>query len=118
MRQTGIFAACGLVALQDWQEQLRSDHDNAAFLAQELAGIPGIQIEPELVETNILRFTVEPKPRKRGGVDYRKFVGRLREEHQVLCNAGFANDNVRFVTHRDVSREHCEKALKAVKSLI
>ena len=58
MRQTGIFAACGIVALEDWQEHLTRDHENAAFLAQELASIPGIINEPSEVETNILRFHV------------------------------------------------------------
>ena len=56
MRQTGIFAACGLVALEDWEEYLVTDHDNAQFLANELALIQGIEVDPSLVETNILRF--------------------------------------------------------------
>ena len=51
-------------------------------------------------------------------LDYRKFAGLLRDDHNILCNAGFANDNVRFVTHRDVSRDQCEKALKAVKTIL
>ena len=56
MRQSGIFAACGLVALEDWQEKIKIDNDNASFLAKELASIPGILIDPETVETNIVRF--------------------------------------------------------------
>ncbi len=42
MRQTGIFAACGLIALEDWQEHLQLDHENAKFLANELAMIEGV----------------------------------------------------------------------------
>ena len=60
MRQTGVFAACGVIALEDWQEKLAEDHSNAAFLANELAEIPGIIINPDHVETNILYFTFEP----------------------------------------------------------
>ena len=67
--------------------------------------IPGIEIDPTVVETNILRYHIEKKALKRIKCDYKKFVGRLKEDHGVLCNAGFANDNVRFVTHRDVSRK-------------
>ena len=80
--------------------------------------MPGILIDPSIVETNILRFTVAPKVMRRLKCNYRQFVGKLSEDHGVLCNAGFANDNVRFVTHRDVSRKQCEQALKAVKTLI
>lgn len=75
-------------------------------------------VEPELVETNILRFTVKPSVMRKMKLDYRKLSARLREEHLVLCNAGFANDNVRFVTHGDVSTEQCKKAVKAVKTVL
>ena len=84
------------------------DNQNAAFLAHELAEIPGLVIDPLSVETNILRFEFDAKTKRRLKTDYVKFVGRLKEEEKILCNAGFANDNIRFVTHRDVSRKQCE----------
>jgi len=118
MRQTGVFAACGLVALEDWQEYLQKDHENAAFLAHELATIPGVMIDPTVIETNILRFSIDPKVCKKKKMDHRAFAARLKEEFGVLCNPGFANDNVRFVTHRDVSRSQCEQALSAVKAIL
>ena len=80
MRQTGVFAACGLVSLMDWQEKLTKDNLNAAWLAQELASIEGVLIEPELVETNILRFRFKPSVLKNTVGGYRGFVGRLKEE--------------------------------------
>ncbi len=49
--------------------------------------------------------------------DYHGFVGRLKEEESILANSGFANDYVRFVTHRDVSKAQCEKVIKVVKRM-
>ena len=57
------------------------------------------------METNILRFEFDQKTKRRLKTDYKKFAGQLKEEEHILCNAGFANENIRFVTHRDVSRE-------------
>src|SRR5947207_2164708 len=54
MRQAGVLAAAGLVALQESPQRLHEDHENARFLAESLAGIPGIQIDPRKVATNIL----------------------------------------------------------------
>ena len=50
-------------------------------------------------------------------LDYRGFSTKMKENEDILCNAGFNNDYIRFVTHRDVSREACEKAIRAVKNL-
>ena len=60
MRQTGVLASCGIVALQNWQEKLAEDNENAAFMAHELAEIKGVKIDSSQVETNILYFTFEP----------------------------------------------------------
>ena len=89
----------------DWQEKIAEDNLNAAFMANELAEIKGIRIDPVSVETNILRFEFEDSLMKKMRCDYHQFAARLKEEENILCNSGFANDNIRFVTHRDVSRE-------------
>ena len=83
-----------------------------------MATIPGVETDPSIVETNIMRFTLDRKIMRRLKVDYRGFSGLLREGYGISCNAGFSNDNLRFVTHRDVSRADCEKAIKAVKALV
>ena len=70
MRQTGVFASCGLVSLMDWQEKITQDNLNAAYLAEELASIPGIRIDPTTVETNILRFEFEDSLMKHMRCDY------------------------------------------------
>ena len=60
MRQTGVLSACGLVSFMDWQDKLLVDNKNAAFLACELTEITGIQIDASKVETNIVRFKIDP----------------------------------------------------------
>ena len=54
---------------------------------------------------------------KKMKLDYRGFSTKMKEDQEILCNAGFNNDYIRFVSHRDVSREQCEKAVRAVKNL-
>ena len=95
----------------DWEEKLTADNVNAAWLAQEFGEIKGIIVNPDEVETNILRFNFTPKALRRMNCDYFKFRDRLKEEHHILANAGFGNNYMRFVTHRDVSRAHCEKVI-------
>lgn len=92
------------MALEDWREFMRKDHENARYLINELASIKGVITDPSTVETNILRFEIEPKYLNKIKCDYRGFRDRMKSEYGVLCNAGFGNDNMRFVTHRDVSR--------------
>ena len=67
----GILAAPALVSLMDWQDKLTVDNQNAAFLAHELAEIPGVVIDPLTVETNILRFEFDPKTKRRLKTDYK-----------------------------------------------
>ena len=102
----------------DWEERLTADNLNAAWLAQELGEIKGIIVNPDEVETNILRIQFEPKTMKQLNFDYFKFRDRLKEDHKILANAGFANNYMRFVTHRDVSRADCEKLVRSVKQLV
>ena len=118
MRQIGHLAACGLVSLMDWQEKLLIDNRNAAFMASELYDIPGVKIDPNEIETNIVRFTIDPSHLRKKKLDYFKVRDHLKEDHEILCNAGFLNDNIRFVTHRNLDRKDCEKAVKAMRNLL
>jgi threonine aldolase len=107
MRQSGILAAAGLVALEESPAKLLIDHANARFLAEGLAAIPGIQIDPKSVETNIVVFDVSASGHAPADVST-----RLRQRG-VLMNA--INDRcVRAVTHYDVDRNQCAQALEAV----
>lgn len=100
MRQTGILSACGLVSLMDWEEKLLLDNQNAKFLATELASIPGVLIDPDTVDTNIVRFKIDDRVLKKIKLDHNGLKMKLREDHQILCTSGFHNNNIRLVTHR------------------
>jgi threonine aldolase len=107
MRQSGLLAAACLVALEESPAKLVTDHANAKFLAEGLAQITGIQIDPAKVETNIVVFDVSATGHAPADIS-----ARLRERG-ILMNA--INDRcVRAVTHYDVTRAQCAEALAAV----
>ena len=110
MRQAGILAAAGLIALEQGPEKLAQDHENAKFLAQGLAEIPGIKIDPAKVQTNIL--ICDTSASGLTGAD----LSRKLAERNVLASA-YGPYIIRFVTHLDVSREQCAEALKIVASI-
>jgi threonine aldolase len=111
MRQAGVLAAPGLIALEQMPARLHEDHANARFLAEGLARIEGMKIDPRRVQTNILIFDVTGT-----GQDGAAF-SRLLKTRGVLANAVSAAA-VRFVTHYDVSRAGCETALGACEEIV
>ncbi|HET9320360.1 MAG TPA: GntG family PLP-dependent aldolase [Bryobacteraceae bacterium] len=110
MRQAGVLAAAGLIALEEHPRLLRRDHENARFLAQALAKIPGISIDPRAAETNILIFDVSGT-----GLSTAEFSARLKSRG-VLFN-GVNTREMRIVTHYDVNRAGCETALEAIEQV-
>ena len=108
MRQSGVLAAAGLIALEKMPARLKEDHDNARTLAEGLAEIKGIRIDAKKVRTNILVFNVAGT-----GMDTGEFSRKLAAQN-VLA-AGIDQEQMRFVTHNDVSREDCGKVLEAVR---
>jgi threonine aldolase len=110
MRQAGILAAAGLIALEKMPLRLHKDHDNAQMLAQGLAQIGGIKIDPKKVQTNILVFNITGT-----GMSTADFSRKLAEKN-VLA-AGIDPENMRFATHMDVSRDDCQKTLEVVRSI-
>jgi threonine aldolase len=111
MRQAGVLAAAGIIALEEGPKRLQIDHDNAQLLAQKLAAISGIALDPAKVQTNIVIFSVKPSGRSSS-----VFLEQLRE-HGVLA-VPVDNDRVRMVTHLDVSRADIEKAAKRVAATV
>ena len=110
MRQGGILAAAGLIALEQGPQKLRRDHANARFLAEGLAQIPGIKIDPDKVQTNILICDI-------GGTGMTsEELSRRLAERNVLAN-GVGPQLIRFVTHLDVSRAQCAQALEIISSI-
>lgn len=110
MRQAGILAAAGLIALEKMPLRLHEDHANAQMLAQGMAQIGAIKIDPRKVQTNILVFNITGT-----GMNTADFSRKLAEKN-VLA-AGIDPENMRFATHMDVSREDCEKTLEVVRGI-
>ena len=110
MRQAGVLAAAGLIALEEHPSLLRRDHENARWLAGKLAKIPGIAIDLKKVETNILIFDVSGT-----GLSTSEFSTRLKS-HGVLFN-GINGREMRIVTHYDVDRASCEQALETIEQV-
>jgi threonine aldolase len=111
MRQVGVLAGAGLVALEEGPKLLPIDHQNAQLLAQGLARIPGIQIDPAKVQTNIVIFDV-------GSTRFNaaQLVEKL-DQRQVLTGA-VDGTRIRVVTHRDVSRAGCEQAVRVIGEVV
>ncbi|SFG68702.1 L-threonine aldolase [Desulfotomaculum arcticum] len=109
MRQAGILAAAGLVALGS-VNRLAEDHVHAKMLAQSLAGIPGVQVDLNKVQTNIIVADVSGT-----GMTSEEFVSVL-EQRGVLAIT-FGPTLIRLVTHRDVSREDVEYAIDVINNI-
>jgi threonine aldolase len=107
LRQAGIVAAAGLYALDHNVERLAEDHENARVLAEGLAELPGIDLDPADVETNIVVFEFEDAP----------WLCSELERMGVRMGA-MRPDLVRAVTHLDVDRAEIETALSAARTIL
>lgn len=114
MRQAGVLAAAGLIALEQGPGRLQEDHDNAQALARWLSAIPGIGLDPSKVHTNIVIFSVNGSGG--GGFSSGEFLTMLAG-HSVLAVPVDA-ERVRMVTHLDVSRSDVETAADAVRAVM
>jgi threonine aldolase len=107
MRQSGIVAAAGLYALENHVERLADDHARAKRLAEGLAEMPSVVLDPATVETNIVIFGVPDAP---------AFCAALEREDVGMLPVG--PDRVRAVTHLDVDDAGIERALQAAKGAL
>ena len=108
MRQVGVLAAAGLIALEESPKGLANDHANAQLLAQKLAGIDGVRVNK--VETNIVIFHLPP------GVSPRETSDALRTRGVLLNPVN--NTFMRALTHYDVTREQCLEAAEALDEVL
>jgi threonine aldolase len=108
MRQAGVLAAAGLIALEESPKCLKADHANARLLAERLKEIDGVIVRP--VETNIVIFDLPAEISPADTVEALKARG-------VLMNA-VNNRFMRAVTHYDVSREQCTEAVDALEDIV
>ena len=105
MRQVGVLAAAGLIALHEGPALLATDHRRAKRLAEHCVGLPGLAIDPRLVETNIVIVQVPKR-------DPSELVRALAEQNVKSLVVG--KDKVRFVLHRDLTDAHIEQCLLAL----
>jgi len=106
MRQAGVLAAAGLIALEQGPKRLHEDHANARLLAVALANLEGVEIDLDAVETNIVIF------RLAGERSAAELTARLKARGILMSAVG--PSAVRMVTHLDVSRGDCITAAEAL----
>jgi len=109
MRQAGILAAAGLIALRKGPARLPEDHENAAHLARALAEIRGIDLDPASVRTNIVIFRLTPDLCEGSSAT---FLGRLKDAG--VLGVPVSADKVRLTTHKDVSRGQIDQAIERI----
>jgi threonine aldolase len=110
MRQAGIIAAPGIIALEKMIDRLEEDHRNARRLAEGIAKIEGIAVDMERVQTNMVLFDISGL-----GATDELFLSKLKENGVLgLANA---KNKVRMVTHRGIEKEHIEKAIVAIENV-
>jgi threonine aldolase len=106
MRQAGVLAAAGLIALQQMPARLHEDHANARLLAEALKNLENVTIDLKSVETNIVIFKVT------GRLSAAELVARLKARGVLASTIG--SDAIRLVTHYDVNRAACVAAAEAL----
>ena len=106
MRQAGVLAAAGLIALEQGPGRLHEDHANARLLAEALSNMEGVEIELDSVETNIVVFSLT------GGRSAAELANRLKARGVLMSAVG--KDTIRLVTHLDVDRAACVTAAEAL----
>ena len=111
MRQVGIIAAGALYAVEHNIERLAEDHQNARLLAERVASLPGVSVDMDVVQTNIVIMEVK-------GAKYTapQIVEALKEQGILILAIG--PDKLRAVTHLDVSTEDIQRAVDAFKKII
>ncbi|MEA2604156.1 MAG: threonine aldolase [Acidobacteriota bacterium] len=113
MRQVGVLAAAGLVALRKGPARLPEDHENAGRLARILAKLPGVQLDLATVRTNIVIFRLGPELCEGSSTT---FLARLKEAG--VLGSLVSRDQVRLVTHRDVGRGQIDQAIERIQGLV
>jgi threonine aldolase len=110
MRQAGIIAAPGIVALEKMINRLKEDHENAKFIAEKISKFDGIRIDLENVQTNIVSFNLDEKI-----IDV-LFLKKLKEKG-ILALAQSKN-KIRFVTHFGITRADAETVVDEIGSIL
>ncbi len=113
MRQTGILAAAGLVSLRTMVERLADDHANAKLLAQKLAAIDGVRVQPDSVETNIVFFELEDA----AGIAPKELCARLDADYRIGLDT-YPPAFARAVTHYWVGEKEVDALAAAIAKIV
>jgi len=111
MRQAGILAAAGIIAIENMVERLEEDHKNARILGEGLADIDGIKVDLETVQTNMVYFDLN-----KFGMDTYQFLPKLAEYN--ILGSPRPPTKVRLVTHYGISEEDIYTTIKAIKEIV
>jgi len=111
MRQAGILAAAGIIALENMVERLEEDHKNARILGEGLADIGGMKVDLETVQTNMVYFDLN-----KSGMDTHQFLPKLAEYN--ILGSPRPPTKVRLVTHYGISKDDIQATVKAIKEIV
>jgi len=111
MRQAGILAAAGIIALENMVERLEEDHKNARILGEGLADISGIKVDLATIQTNMVYFDL-----RESNMDTFQFLPKLAE-HNILGSPR-PPTKVRLVTHYGINEEDIYTTIKAIKEIV
>jgi threonine aldolase len=110
MRQAGVIAAAGIVALTEMVDRLEEDHRNARILAEGLATLPGVTIDPSRVHTNIVVFKMP------GAAAAEALASALGPEGVLVSD--FGGGRLRMVTHYGITADDCRAAVEAIRRVL
>ena len=111
MRQAGILAAAGIIAIENMVERLGEDHKNARILGEGLADISGIKVDLETIQTNMVYFDLN-----KSGMDTYQFLPKLAEYN--ILGSPRPPSKVRLVTHYGISENDIYTTIKAIKEIV
>jgi threonine aldolase len=116
MRQAGIIAAAGVVALERMVDRLADDHDNARRLAEAIATIPRLTIDLASVQTNIVIFSVQHPTGRSAAVKATDEIVRGCAARKIKIHA-MGPTSIRCVTHKDVDADDIDRAIAAIREI-
>ncbi len=111
MRQAGILAAAGIIAIENMVERLEEDHKNARILGESLTDISGIKVDSETIPTNMVYFDLQGL-----GMDTYQFLPKLAEYN--ILGSPRPPSKVRLVTHYGISEDDIYTTIKAIKEIV
>jgi threonine aldolase len=111
MRQAGIIAAPGIIALEKMINRLREDHRNAKYLAKGLSKLKYVGIDLDRVQTNIIMFDIAKKK-----ISVKNFILKLKEKNILALS--LEKNRIRMVTHRGITEDHINKTINVIDDIL